>query len=135
DVTVSAYQTRLDVAARVLEISVTNGSSEPLTVTGVRFESGQFAEPALWTKRDSTTIAPGRTVDLPVELGEPACEIESPRHQAVLEFTLPNGLSGTATLDVNDRLDRLPALRVEDCLSLEVAEIAALAIAEVPQIT
>lgn len=126
-VSVSVFQTRADVPAHRLEISITNGSPDGLVVTGARFDSSQFATPADWTVRESTTIRPGRTVNLPVELGAADCSGVTAEHVVRLEFEQDG--PRVAEVVPTDRFDRLPALRAEDCLAQSVEEIATIALA------
>lgn len=125
-VSVSVFQTRADVPARRPEISITNGSPNDLVVTGARFESTQFTEAARWTVRESSTIRPGTTVNLPVELGAADCSASTAEHTVRLE--LEQGGTQVAEVVPLDRLDRLPALRAEDCLAQSVEEIARIAL-------
>ncbi len=135
-ISVSVQQSRSDVAQRRLKVSVTNDGGEPLTITGVRFSAPQFAEPAVWPK-DSTTVRPGTTVDLPVALAAPDCSADGPP-TVTLRFrdtgigtgtgTDPGAPEREATVTPDDPFERLPALRAEDCLAEAVSAVAAITV-------
>jgi hypothetical protein len=124
--TVEVFQSRADVPKRFLEISILNGSSEDVTITAARFDSGQFLGVADWTKRESTFLRAGNRVDLPVALPSPSCSGAEPTHFVELEFAASDGSTGEARMAATDRLDRLPALSVEDCLGKQIALNAAI---------
>jgi hypothetical protein len=121
-VTVSVFQNRFDYSLRQLELKVTNGSSTPITVTGAAFDSTRFATPATW---DRPQIVPdGSARDLKVQLTDPVCGTASPKDSVVIEFTLEDGTSGTATVIPTDEQGRVDAINEEDCLGVSVATIA-----------
>ncbi|MET3769502.1 hypothetical protein ABIB15_002204 [Marisediminicola sp. UYEF4] len=126
-VSVSVFQTRADVPTRRLEISITNETAAAIVVTGARFDSSQFVAPADWTVRDSATIRPGTTVNLPVQLSAADCSSSRAEHKVRLSF-VQDGPKVAEVLPL-DRFDRLPALRAEDCLAQSVETIAMLALA------
>jgi hypothetical protein len=132
-VTASVQQSRADVGIRRLQVSVHNDSSTELRVTGLAFESGQFVEPAVWAK-DETTIAAGRTVNLPVQLPGPRCHDDEPQPVAVVDFVLPDGSTGSVRLPTTDPSGRMPRLAAEDCLGLEVAGHAAITAETLPRL-
>ncbi|MBX3099206.1 MAG: hypothetical protein KF761_06455 [Salinibacterium sp.] len=131
-VSVAVYQTRTDVGPRRLELSIQNGSTEPLHVTGARLFSAQFTETAVWMKA-STTIPAGATIDLPVLLPAPDCTAADPQPIVEFDYTREDGSTGTARTVADDRLDRLPALRAEDCLAKAVSDIVDLSITAPPR--
>ena len=47
-------------------------------------------------------------------------------HTVEFDYVLADGTTGTATANPVDRLDRMPSLRLEDCITESVAEIAIL---------
>jgi len=120
---VDVYQTRTDTGNRFLEIAVHNESGADVRITAARFDSDQFVSPAIWAK-DGTTVHAGATVDLPVALTEPDCATVAPTASVILDFTLTDGTEGSATVEPVDRLDRLPGIRLEDCLAEAVAATA-----------
>jgi hypothetical protein len=129
----SVQQSRADLGIRRLQVAVHNGSSAELRVTGLSLESTQFAEAAVWAK-DSTTVAAGRTVNLPVQLPEPRCGDDPSAPVAVLAFELPDGSAGSARLIADDPGGRMPRLAAEDCLAREVAGHAAITAGTLPRV-
>jgi hypothetical protein len=121
-ISVEVHQNRTDVAARQLQVSVTNHSAATLVVEELTFGSDQFVAPAHWPK-DRTAIAPGVTADLPVPLAATNCDGGSPPPQVDLLFRLDDGAAQRAMLDATDRLGQLAPLRDADCLLVSVAEI------------
>lgn len=122
---VEMYQTRTDTGPRRLEIAITNTTGGPVVIERVVFDSTQFEGTAQWEK-DSTRIVDGATVDLPVLLPPPDCDASDLVHLVEFDYVLADGTSGTAVATPVDRLDRLPAIRLEDCMAKSVADIAVL---------
>jgi hypothetical protein len=128
-VTVDVYQTRTDLPARKLEISVTNAGPDAITILSAEFASPQFAETAVWSARTGGSVVhAGFAVDLPVQLPGPDCEDAEPTGIVRLGFATADGQTGTAELPAIDRYDRLPVMRAEDCYAASVAEVAVLSI-------
>jgi len=132
-VSVSVQQSRADVGIRRLQVAVHNDSPDPLRITGLALESAQLAEAAVWAK-DSTTVAAGRTVNLPVSLPEPRCGDEPSAPVALLEFELSDGSTGSARLVADDPSGRMPRLAAEDCLARDVAGLASITAATLPRV-
>jgi hypothetical protein len=123
-VTVSVFQNRFDYSLRQLELKVTNGTSLPITVTSAAFDSTRFATPAIW---DRPQLVPdGAARDLKVQLAGPVCDTAPPKDTVVIEFTLEDGTTGTATVAPTDDQGRVDAINEEDCLGVSVAAIAAI---------
>jgi hypothetical protein len=122
---VEMYQTRTDTGPRRIEIAITNSTEGTVVIERLVFDSTQFQGTAEWEK-DSTRIVSGATVDLPVLLPPPDCDTDDIVHRVEFDYLLADGTAGTATATPVDRLDRLPALRLEDCIAESVAEIAIL---------
>ena len=132
-VTVSVYQSRSGLAERRLQVSVHNESGVDLEIDGLVFESEQFVEPAVWAK-DSTTIAAGRTVSLPVALPRARCGDDVPAATATIDFRLPDGASGSARLRAVDSFERMPRLAAEDCLARSAARLATITAGTLPRV-
>jgi hypothetical protein len=130
---VEVHQNRTDVAARQLQVAVTNHSSATLVVEELILRSDQFVAPAQWPK-DRTTIAPGVTADLPVPLAATHCDGGSPLPQIDLLFRLGDGAEQRVTLEATDRLGQLAPLRDADCLLVSVSEIVDIASSTAPTI-
>jgi len=136
-VVVDLYQTRLDVAERVVEIAVTNGAATPLTVISAELRSDAFAETSAWPGRDGGTIVPaGATVDLPVAVPPSACTDAGPpsAHGVRLGFLAMDGRLGAVELVAADRHGQLAQLRAEDCLAERVAAVATISATAPPVI-
>ena len=132
-VSVSVYQSRTDLAVRQLQVTVHNESAVDLEIDGLVFDSGQFVESAVWAK-PSTTIAAGRSVDLPVALPEARCDDEPPEAVATIDFVLPDGARGRARIPADDPSERMPRLAVEDCLGQAAAAYATLSATTPPRL-
>ena len=132
EVSVAIYQTRPDMAERRLELSVTNESSEVMTISRASFTSGQFASSVDWQK-DSTRVLPGVAVDLPVLLADPACGDEPVEASVELEYAIGDGPVQTVSLTPVDKFDRMEQLRVEDCIGVSLAEHVTLELSTLPR--
>ncbi len=124
DVSVSVFQTRFDYGIRQLELKVSNGTDEPLTITRAALESSRFASDAVWDRPQ--VIPPGAARDLKVLLAPPVCDGLEPTDVVALDFTLATGETGSARVVPADESSRLDAISAEDCLSVSVAQHAAI---------
>lgn len=88
-VTVELRQTRADVAGRQAAVSVHNGTERPIEIGAVSVADPRFAEPATRTVARTSTVPPGATVDIRVQLAQVACDA-------------PADAAATVTLDVRD---------------------------------
>jgi len=131
-VSLSVYQSRTDLGPRRLQVSVTNGTAEPLTITRLVFDADQFVAPAEWAK-DSTTIAAGATADLPVLLGAPACALGDPRVRVELDYRLGDRAERTGRGIPDDPAGRLPEIHEEDCFAASVIEHTAIEASTLPR--
>jgi hypothetical protein len=122
---IEIHQNRTDLAARALQVAVTNSTDNEMAVESVVFRSEQFETSAVWQK-DRTTIAPGITADLPVSLGTPRCDEGNARPQVDLTYRLAGGGKQTVTVDVVDHMGQLAAMKKADCLMAEVNTIVAI---------
>lgn len=121
-VTVSVFQNRFDYGIRQLELKVSNGSDEPITIIRATLESSRFTEPAVW---DRPQLVPsGSARDLKVLLGPPSCAEGTPTDTVVLDFTLADGTTGSASIEPTDEMGRLEVIASEDCLGAAIAEHA-----------
>lgn len=123
-VTVSVFQNRFDYSLRVLEIKVSNGTDAALTVTRAEFISTRFSEAAVWDRPQEIPASGAR--DLKVQLPDPVCDGTAPAESVSLDFTLPDGTSGTAELTPTDEQGRIDTINAEDCLGASVAAVATL---------
>lgn len=121
-VTVSVFQNRFDYSLRVLELKVTNGTEETITITRAAFDSTRFAEPAVWDRPQD--VPAGSARDLKVQLPDPVCDDTAPADTVLLHFTLADGTTGSATVLPSDEQGRVDTINGEDCLGVSVAEVA-----------
>lgn len=70
----SLIQLRSDVAAREAQVRVHNGNDEPVTITRLRVDDPRFARAAARALPHTTTVGPGATVDIRIQLPPMACE-------------------------------------------------------------
>lgn len=121
---VSVKQYRLDYAPRALEISVTNDTAAPVTVTRAAFDSPLFDGTTTWTR--PTEVPPGSTRDLRVLLGAPVCGIEPPARApvATIAFELADGAAGVGSAEPADPFDTVAKVTAQDCIAEHTAAIA-----------
>lgn len=119
-ITVSVYQNRFDYSVRQLEVKVTNGTDGVVTVTRATFESTRFSEPAVWDRPQE--VPAGAARDLRVQLPEPDCNGRPARDTVVLEYTLADGSTGSATVVPTDEQGWVDAINGQDCLVASVDE-------------
>ena len=128
-VTVGIKQYRLDYAPRALEISVTNGSDAPVTVTGAAFLSPLFGDDGTEWDRD-VDIPVGSTRDLRVLLGSPVCDtegtVDEPR--VVFQFRTTDGAAGEATATPADEFGTVAKVTAQDCIAEHAAAVAAIGV-------
>ncbi|WP_438352195.1 hypothetical protein [Microbacterium sp. CJ88] len=72
----SIVQLRSDVADRQAQLRIHNTATEPLVIGTVRVDDPRFAGHAVRTIRRQTTIAPGATVDIRIQLPEMNCSAD-----------------------------------------------------------
>ncbi|QHF23542.1 hypothetical protein GTU73_05610 [Rathayibacter sp. VKM Ac-2804] len=122
-VSVGVQQNRDDYGPRRLEVLVTNGSTEPLDVWEARLDSPAFTEAA--GTDGPTTVRPGTTTALRLQLAPPDCTGTGAEAQVRVAFT-QGEVSGTALIAPNDPLGSLPRIHAEDCLAQRVAEVVSI---------
>lgn len=120
-ITLTTYQTRSDVARRRIEVAVTNGATSALTITRMTFSAPQFAGPAEW-KKDSTTIGPGVTANLPVLLPDTVCDADVAPPTVEFDYRFADGNAGTASGQAEDVFDQLGPLAAADCFDERVSQ-------------
>ena len=123
-VSVSIKQYRLDYAPRALEISVTNDTGEPITVTRASFDSPLFDGTTSWTRPVEVPV--GSTRDLRVLLGEPVCDAPAPVRppRATIAFELADGAAGVGSAEPADPFDTVAEVTAQDCIAEHTAAIA-----------
>lgn len=111
-------QQRGDIAVGRVQLRVTNDSATATTLTAASFTSPVLAGPAEWNAVRPTTLAPGRTVDLPVLLPAIRCTDDAQAPEAT--FTA-DGVTATAPLA--DELDVLPRASATACDRDDLASV------------
>lgn len=112
--TVAVIQQRGDIAPGRVQLRLTNGSSESLTVVAASLTSPALSEPAAWASRRAEAVAPGRVVDLPVPLPARACTPGGDVARVALEIATDGG-TRTAEIAADDPLDVLDRLSAAQC--------------------
>ena len=122
----SIKQYRLDYAPRGLQVSVTNDTTDPITVTRASFDSPLFDGTTSWTR--PTEIPAGSTRDLRVLLGAPVCDAPEPVRApvATLEFETADGRAGTGSAEPGDRFDTVAKVSTADCIAEHTADVTAI---------
>lgn len=131
--TATLYQTRMDVAARQVEVRLTNDTGSDVTLRSVRLVSTNFDAPMPYAKEGSV-LGDGRVVDLPVELADPICTDRPTAHTVHLDYLLPDGRTGSVEVPAADDTGQIDALHAAECFKMEVAELADLSITAPPRV-
>lgn len=119
-VTVQLTQLRSDVASRQIEVRVTNGSDEPLSIGAVSVSDPRFTEPAVRVIERSSTLAPGAVADVRVQLGPVACDAPGGEDATVTIAYETNGEPRTATVVAPETFPFLEALHTRECVAERV---------------
>lgn len=127
-VTADLQQGRSDVAARQAQVVIVNDTDETLVISDVEVDDARFDGPAVRVAERESTIGPGRTVGIRVQLPPVACDDGAPGAAATvtLDYTLGDA-SGTATAPIDDPLDFIAPLHERDCRAAAVADAAHIA--------
>jgi hypothetical protein len=133
-VTAEFQQGRSDVAARQAQVVISNGTDETLVIGDVQIDDVRFAAPATRVEDRDSTIGPGRTAGIRVQLPDMACDEEldpdaAIRPSVLVEFTLGEA-PGVASAPIDDPLDVLGPLHVRDCRAAAVAAAAHVSFAD-----
>lgn len=112
---VEVSQHRDDVAPRRLEITFENTGELAVDIGAVRLDSPRFDGTAV--DDDGPALAPGRRVDVRVELPPPRCDDAAEGEDAV-EFAFVAGeRSGTARVRPADPRDTIARVHDDDCFA------------------
>jgi hypothetical protein len=125
-VTAELQQGRSDVAARQAQVVVRNGTGETLVVGSVEVDDPRFAAPIVRVEDRDSTIGPGRTVGIRVQLPDVACGDDVPEgaeSTLILDYALGEE-SGRASAVVEDPIGFIEPLHVRDCRAAAVADAA-----------
>ncbi|MFD4958250.1 hypothetical protein [Microbacterium sp. NPDC058389] len=124
-VAVELQQLRSDVAARQVEVHLTNGTDAPLTVGEVRIDDPRFDGPSSRAIADRvSTIPAGGTVDVRVQLAAVDCDApHDGTATVVLELV---GDDGTTEVEASapDPVGFLAPLHARECLQEQLTQAA-----------
>ncbi|PJJ62269.1 hypothetical protein CLV54_2066 [Compostimonas suwonensis] len=137
-ISVEILQTRPDYARRTLQLRVTNGTTQEVTVVSARFDSEHFAAPSTWT--GDVAIGPGLTKDLRVDLATSVCKrgalaghelvtlglaaASAPSSPDTAPIDAPSHAATDLAVTPTDSKDTMSRIEREDCLAAAVEAIA-----------
>ncbi len=123
-VTVAVTQLRSDVADRQVEVQVHNGSDEAIEIGAVSLDDPRFAAPATRVVDRTSTLAPGRTVNVRVQLADVVCD-GTATPGATVTFAYTQGdRAGTASAAAGEVFPFLDALHRRECVAARTAAAA-----------
>jgi len=123
EVTVALLQLRSDVAARQAQVEVHNGSEAPIEIGEIAVTDPRFTEPATRMIEKTSTVLPGGTVNIRIQLPEMACDTADAA--STVELTFIDGDSEVVrTAPLPDRLGFLPPLYERECRAQALADAA-----------
>jgi hypothetical protein len=127
-VSVELQQGRSDVAARQAQVVVRNATDETLVVGAVEVDDPRFADAIVRVEDRESTIGPGRTVGIRVQLPDVACgddapDAEMPESHVTFDYTLADE-SGRASAGIEDPIGFIGPLHERDCRAAAVADAA-----------
>lgn len=121
---VSLVQLRSDVADRQAQVQIRNDGDEPVSVTAVAVAAPGWAGVAERVVDRVTTVAPGRRVDVRVQLPAMDCAAADAASAVVTLGLERDGVGSEAVADIPDPLGFLPELHARECLGEALAEVA-----------
>lgn len=132
--TARVYQSRMDVDDRQVQVRLVNDGPDDVTVERLALTSTGFAGEMVYRKSGSV-VGAGRTVDMPVVLGEPVCDDGSAAitHTALVDYRLPDGTTGRAELPATDEHGQIAHLHEGECFAQDVATVATLEVGDAPR--
>ena len=126
-VTVALLQLRSDVSSRQAEVEVRNDGEQPIEVGDVAVSDPRFAEDATRVTEKTSTIAPGGTVNIRIQLPELTCGVTDAATTVALTF-LDGDAEVVRTAPLPDRLEFLPPLYERECRAQALADAATVSI-------
>lgn len=129
-VTADLVQLRSDVAARQAQVEFRNDTDQPLRVAAVRVDDPRFDGSATRVLDRTSTIAPGRVVDIRIQF--PAMRCPAP-DDGVSTLSVQYELGGTrgeATVPLAERFPVLADMHARECVAAGLAEAARVSFAE-----
>ncbi|HSK96878.1 MAG TPA: hypothetical protein VK891_09705, partial [Euzebyales bacterium] len=114
DLTASIVQYRRDVAQRLVKIKIANGSDQDVQITLERATLPGY-ETAPGRVR-TTRLFAGRRVDMPTQLGAPACDTPlSGTPTATVQIVTEGGQTTRATVPITDERGLIERVHAHDC--------------------
>lgn len=136
EVRAELLQYRSDVAARQVVVEITNGTGSALEIGEVTVSDARFVEPAERVVDRASTVAPGVTVAIRVQLPDVACfggptggADAAPPPSATVHWR-QGEVSGVSDLALTDPLDVLGPLHERECRGQALADAAAVSFAD-----
>lgn len=124
-ISVEFVQLRSDVAARQAQVQVRNMTDEQVVVGEVAVSDPRFdGEAARVIGGRTTTVAPGATIDIRIQLPPMACDVDDGSMSVLLDLG-----DRSAEGPLADELDVIGPLHARECLAARVADAAALSFA------
>ncbi len=112
---VNVVQGRDDRGARIVAIQLTNNRDDAIDLSRAELAGAQLLEAAVWDR--GTTLRPGLTVDLRVQLGAPGCPLTGDLTPSVtVTFTTASGVERTVNGEPGQPSGVLTRLAGDDCL-------------------
>ena len=128
DVTAVLVQLRSDVAARQAQVEVHNGTDQPLHIADVTVSDPRLAESASRVLDRESTVPPGGTVDIRIQLPAMACDVTTGSLTVQLTF-VGRGAPEVRQGPLPDKLDVLSPIHEQECRAQALGRAAALSIA------
>lgn len=122
-VTVALLQLRSDVAARQAQVEVHNGGEEPIEIGDIAVTDPRFTEAATRMIEKTSTVQPGGTVNIRIQLPEMSCEGSDAASTVELTF-IDDDSEVVRTAPLPDRLGFLPPLYERECRAQALADAA-----------
>ncbi len=130
-IAVELQQLRSDVAARQAEILVTNGTDETLVIGAVSLRDPRFEEPATRVADRDSTIPPGRSVGIRVQLPPVTCDDVPAAAESTVDLAYTLGDSGgRASAPIDDPLDFVAPLHERECRVMLLSAAADVALTD-----
>ena len=127
-VEVSLVQQRSDVAARQAQVRVHNDGDAPVTLGAVEVADPRFDGVAARVVDRATTLAPGRGVDVRVQLPPMDCAAPDAATTTIAMEVEVGDTAYRAESDIADTLGFLPELYARECLADALAGVATVSI-------
>lgn len=125
-VSVAVTQLRSDVADRQVEVRVHNGGAEPVEIGAVALVDARFTAPATRVVERTSTLAPGGTVDVRVQLASVDCAAPTDAASSVELDWAQGDQAGQAVVAAPEVFPFLADLHARECVAERAADRAAI---------